>query len=166
MQTFAETVSPRRGTPASIDIDTDSRVAEASLPAGVFVSQGSAVNAAIVTASAAAVVAALGVVVYNPLQPAPSDSDATNDFKATDSMLVLQEGDIWVICEDAISAGAAVYCRHTANGAGKLQLGAVRSDNDGGGATVAKLPGCRAISTSAGAGVVKVRVNLPFAPSV
>jgi hypothetical protein len=166
MQTFAETVTPRRGTPADIDYDTDSVLLEAATPAGVVVSQGTAVDGAVVPASAAAVIAAIGVVIYNPLQPAPSDVATTNDFPAGTAAFVMTEGDIWMVCEDAINAGAQVYCRWAANGGGKTQLGAVRSDNDGGGATVALLPNCRAKSTSAGAGVVKLRINLPFAPSV
>ena len=163
MQTFAETVTPRRGTPASVEYDESSHVTEAALPAGVIVCQGTADNAVKVPASAANVAAAKGVVLYNALMPAPSDDATTNDFAAGRAVSVMNEGVIWVICEDAIAAGAAVFCRHTANGAGKLQLGAVRSDNDGGGATVASLPNCRAVTTTTGAGVVKLRVNLPYA---
>ncbi len=164
MQTFAETVSPRRGTPASVDYDSATRVLEAAMPAGVIVSQGTADLGAVVPATAAAVVAAIGVVIYNALLPAPSDDATTNDFAANRAAEVMNEGQIWAVCEDAIAAGAQVYCRYTANGAGKLQLGAVRSDVDGGNAAL--LPNCRAQSTSTGAGVIKLRVNLPFAPSV
>jgi hypothetical protein len=161
MQTFAETVTPYRGTKAGICIGNH-LVLEAAQPAGVIVSQGSADDGAIVPASAGAVAAAIGVVVYNPLQPAPSDDATTNDFSAGDVAEVVSEGTVWVVSETGIAAGAQVYCRHTANGAGKLQLGAVRHDNDGGGATVALLPGCRAITTSTGTNPVKLRLNLPY----
>jgi 2-keto-4-pentenoate hydratase len=163
MQTFAETVTPRRGTPASVDYDESSHVTEAALPAGVLVCQGTADNAVKVPTSAAEVAACKGVVLYNALMPAPGDDATTNDFAAARAVSVMNSGVIWAVCEDAIAAGAAVFCRHTANGGGKTQLGAVRSDNDGGGATVASLPNCRAVSASTGAGVVKLRVNLPYA---
>jgi 2-keto-4-pentenoate hydratase len=161
MQTFAATVSPRRGTPASVDYDESSHVTEAAMPAGVLVCQGTADNQCKVPASAANVAAARGVVLYNALMPAPGDDATTNDFAAARAVSVMNSGVVWVVCEDAIAAGAAVFCRHTANGGGKLQLGAVRSDADG--ATAASLPNCRAVSTSTGAGVVKLRVNLPYA---
>lgn len=160
MQTFSETVTPYRGTKAGICVGNH-YVLEAAQPAGVLVSQGTSVDGAVVPASANAVAAAIGAVVYNPLQPAPSDISTTNDFPANTVAEVVSEGAVWVVCEDSILAGAQVFCRHTANGAGKLQLGAVRSDNDGGGATVALLPNCRAVSTSTGAGLIKLRINLP-----
>jgi hypothetical protein len=162
MQTFAESVSPRRGTPASIDYDESMHVLEAAVPAGVLVCQGAtADNAVKVPSTAALVAAAKGVVIYNALMPAPGDDATTNDFAAARAVSIMLEGVIWVVCEDAIAAGAPVFCRYTANGAGKLQLGAVRSDADGGNA--ASLPNCRAVSTSTGAGVIKLRVNLPYA---
>ena len=158
MQTFAETVTPYRGTKAGLCVGNHMTL-EAAQPAGVIVSQGTADDGAVVPASAGAVAAAIGAVVYNPLQPAPSDDATTNDFPANSVGEVVSAGDVWVVCEDAISSGAQVYCRHTANGAGKLQLGAVRSDADT--ANAALLPNCRAISTSTGAGVIKLRLNLP-----
>jgi hypothetical protein len=158
MQTFAETVTPYRGTKAGLCTSLQLTL-EAAQPAGVIVSQGSADDGAVVPASAGAVAAATGVVAYNPLQPAPSDDATTNDFPANSVAEVVRDGAIWVVCEDSIAAGAQVYCRHTANGAGKLQLGAVRSDEDT--AHAALLPNCRAITTSTGAGVIKLRVNLP-----
>jgi len=165
MQTFAETVTPYRGEKAGECKGSSHYQFTAALPAGVVVCQGVADDAAVVPSSAALVAGAIGVTAYNPLQPAPADVATTNDFPALSVGEVVYEGTIWVICEDAIAAGARVYCRHTANGTGKLQLGAVRSDNDGGGATVAYLPSCRAVSTSTGAGVVKLRVNLPASES-
>lgn len=53
---------------------------------------------------------------------------------------VLRRGQAWVVCETdvAITAGAVAYVRCTQNGAGKLQLGAFRADNDGGKAFAVK----------------------------
>lgn len=70
---------------------------------------------------------------------------------------ILRKGRVWMIAEDAVSAGGAVYVRYSA-GAGEYQ-GAVRSDADGSDAAV--LSGARFYS-SAGAGeLVIVELNLP-----
>jgi hypothetical protein len=45
---------------------------------------------------------------------------------------LLAVGAIHLISEASFVCGGDVYVRHTANGVGKLQLGAVRPDSDGG----------------------------------
>ena len=47
---------------------------------------------------------------------------------------VLRKGRINVLVEAGVTVGAAAFTRITQNGAGKLQLGAFRADNDGGNA--------------------------------
>lgn len=44
----------------------------------------------------------------------------------------VEEGAVWCVVENAVDLTDPVYCRHTANGTGKTQLGAFRSDSDGG----------------------------------
>jgi hypothetical protein len=77
---------------------------------------------------------------------------------------LLVEGAIWVTLDtDAGTATIApdtdkVYCRQTANGAGKLQLGAFRKDTDGGNAD--KVKGARwltgVLTTKGGAKVAQL----------
>ncbi len=81
----------------------------------------------------------------------------TDAFEPGDEMSVLRSGDIWVYAEDAVTFNAPVFVRRTA--AGTEVLGAVRSDADGGDAIT--WPGAVFRDTSTGAGLVRVRLNLP-----
>lgn len=67
----------------------------------------------------------LGVVHHNPLH-------RTNAFVAGDQVGVVRKGVVLVAYEpDAVPvADTPAFCRHTANGAGKLTLGAFRANAD------------------------------------
>lgn len=69
-------------------------------------------------------------------------------------MRVMREGRIWVLAEDAVTYGGAVFARITAGVAPLDQLGALRSDADGGNAT--QIPGATWVSTTTGAGQLAV----------
>jgi hypothetical protein len=56
-----------------------------------------------------------------------------HEYQAGDAMGIARQGRVWVYVEDAVATGGDVYIRHTATGNGS-QLGAARSDNDGGAA--------------------------------
>lgn len=127
---------------------------------GRFVSMGTngfgagdiAGNGAILPAAAGDVTAGLlGVSMIDPTRE-PSET-----FAQYEGFSVLKRGQIWMLSEDACDAGAAVYVRHTA--AGAEELGTVRSDADTADAAVA--PGCRFETTTSGAGLILVSVNLP-----
>lgn len=99
-----------------------------------------------------------GVVIYN-------SSMLLNDDGAYDeneNVPLLTSGTIWVVVEDAVTRGERAYMRHTANGANET-LGAFRSDadNDGDDDTAVALPNCRFASSTDGAGIAMLEVNLP-----
>lgn len=71
----------------------------------------------------------LGVVVASQTLMSQSGSDEPN-YPAKEAVMVMNKGRIWVAIEEDIAVGDAVYVRHTANGSGKLRLGAFRNDSD------------------------------------
>lgn len=83
-----------------------------------------------------------GVVIYDAsVEPA----NATYEFEDGDAVSLLYKGTIWVRTEDACSAGGGVFVRVGGSG----DLGAFRSDVDGGGAV--QVTGARyAYASSAG----------------
>jgi len=150
-------MTPRRGTKASVDCDSSAHMLDAAVLAGLIVVPGAAGDSAKLPASDADIPKALGVVAYDQ---AAQPTSASYDFAAGEVAEVVYRGDVWVVCEDAIAAGAQVYLRHTANGAGKLQPGAVCAADDT--TYTALLPNARALAASSGAGVIKLRVNFPY----
>lgn len=161
MQSFAEDITPRRGTKSSICTGFHAEL-DTAAPAGVVVTQGSSAGHVDLPTTSAQVLGAVGVLVYDPLTPAPSDDDTTNDFAAARAVEVVDQGEVWTVCEEAMALTDTVYARHTANGVGKTQLGAVRNDTDSANCEV--LPAARVVYPSTGAGVVKLRLNLPANP--
>lgn len=63
---------------------------------------------------------------------------AGKDVNQNDIVPVAESGRFYALIEEDMAEDDAVYVRHTANGAGKLQLGAIRNDNDGGNAVLLK----------------------------
>jgi hypothetical protein len=133
---------------------TSGRVA-VDTPAGVFVRKGAA-QALTVPANAGDVLRAVGVTIYTP---AKMQNVNGIEFIQGDQIPVLSVGAIYCVSETAMVCGAAVFVRHQANGAGKLQLGAVRSDSDGGTATL-KL-GAEVLYDSTGTDPAVIQINLP-----
>lgn len=157
---IAESISttPAAGQPAEAVRDLRSgRVAEVKIAPGLAILAGSSPTQAKLPTTAAEVAKCLGVTVLMPLK-----GEGSLDYAVGESILYLEKGEIWVAVEGAVSDGSDVYVRFADNGT-LTQKGAFRGDdsNPGGGATAAKLPGCRFTSTTTGAGFAKVRLNLP-----
>lgn len=73
--------------------------------------------------------ASLGVVAATHAIESQDDGEEPN-YPAEDAVTVINKGRVWVAIEEDVAVGDDVYCRHTANGAGKLRLGAFRNDDD------------------------------------
>lgn len=82
----------------------------------------------------------------------------TDAIPAAATFNLLTEGVVYVAVEAAVNANGLVYCRHTANGAGKLQLGAFRGDTDSGNADLVKGAIFRTAGTGAGS-IVEVEFS-------
>jgi hypothetical protein len=152
MQTFVETVGPRRGLKASVMNVGNHYTLDVASRAGVIVVPAAEGHA---TAPVAAgdLAEALGAVAYDLATVAPS---ATADFAAGDVAEVCDQGDMWLVAEAGLTVGAQPFCRFAASVNGTI-LGAVRVDADG--ATAGLLPNCRVLAVVAG--LAKVRINLP-----
>jgi|JFJP01.1.fsa_nt_gi hypothetical protein len=135
------------------DVLVDSKFADVDMPAGRFVVRGADVNVGckLPTASTDLVLAKnLGITVLN-------QSSEIDGYKSLDVVSVIKKGEIMVTVEDAVTAGADVYVRHTA-GAGALTVGRFRSDADTNKAV--KVDGCRFLK-SAGAGELTIiQINI------
>lgn len=95
-----------------------------------------------------------GFAIYDPaLVPnvVPSQ-DQTNEYHDKDTASILYKGALWVITEDAVSTGGTVHVRISGSG----NVGAVRSDTDGGAAIA--ITGARFGSDASAAGLVKVEL--------
>ena len=160
MQTYGTETTPRRGQVASLQDPTLGYLLAADAPAGVFVCPSSTAQGCKVPTSAAEVLQSLGVLVWSASELPPSDT-TTNDYASGTVVPVANKGDIWAVCEEAMAVTDDVYVRR-GTGTGS-QLGAVRNDADT--ATCTLLPNVRVVTASSGAGVVKLRINLPAAAS-
>lgn len=103
------------------------------IPAGIAVCQKGTTEGSVELIDAAADVP-VGVVLnsYARDPNSLSNADAVKDGNMAN---VLTEGAVFVKVEDTLDVSDDVFVRHTANGAGKLQLGAFRSDSDSGNAS-------------------------------
>lgn len=99
----------------------------AAIPAGVAVTENAEGKCDLVDASTDKIA---GVVIndYTRDPNGLTGSEAYGDAKMFPLMV---EGGIMVVVDGTVTVGGEVYVRHTANGAGKLQLGAFRGDADG-----------------------------------
>lgn len=79
--------------------------------------------------SATSIANALGILIYRPYLPETSDGYECQTGRMND---IVGTGCVWGRVENAVAVGGKVFARHTANGAGKLELGAFRADSDGG----------------------------------
>src|SRR5690606_13831293 len=134
-------------------------IAEVNVPCGLAVCIGSSDNKAKLPTSAAEVAKCVGVAIYLPLR---KELPAGADYAQGDHLLYLEKGEIFVAVEGAVTAGEQAYVRFAANGELK-QKGAFCADASlsAGTPTAAKLPGSRYTSSTTGAGIAKVRLNLP-----
>jgi len=123
-----------RGAIAETHSELRSGLMSEDAPSGVFLAHESSLDRTIglkVVDSASDKI--VGVGVYQPFR---STSDAGLELVNDRMENYLDRGVIWVICEEAVNPEDPVYVRHTANGTGKLQLGAVRNDSDAGAGVV------------------------------
>jgi hypothetical protein len=155
---IAESISttPAAGQPAEAVHDLRAGVtAEVDIAPGLLICPGTADAQAKLPTSAAEVLRALGVAVLMPLK-----SEDSVSFRASlkEAVLYLEKGEIWVAVEGAVTRGSQPFVRF-ATGTGGSQKGAFRADGDT--STAGVLPGCRFMSSTAGAGFAKVRLNLP-----
>lgn len=101
----------------------------------------------------------LGIVAHSHATESKQDGDEPN-YAAKETANVLRKGYIWVQIEETIAIGDAVFFRHTANGVGKLRLGAFRNDADT--ATCDQLSGARWVrGGTAAEGIALLEINLP-----
>lgn len=129
------------------------RIAEVTIPAGRLVVPGTADHQLKLPTSAAEVLKARGVSVLMPLK-----SESGTDFAINDAVLFLEDGEIWVFVEAAVTDGDQALARHTANG-GNTVLGRFRGTADTGASVV---PGARFTSTQATpGGLAKLKIDLP-----
>ena len=159
---FLESISttPRAGQIAENTQDSvrSGVVAEVSIPPGLLVVPGTTDTQTKLPASAAEVLKALGVSVLLEL-----GYELTDAFGIGRAVSYLEEGEIWVAVEGAVTRGAQPFVRF-ADGTGATaaftQKGAFRADADTN-TSAGVLPGCRFSSSTTGAGFAKVRLNLP-----
>ena len=87
----------------------------------------------------------------------PQAGTETNGYPSGKTMSILRRGRVYVQSEDAVVAGGKVYARVTPNGA-NTQLGALRSDVDGGSAVL--VTGCRFKDSGAAGAIVTLDIDV------
>jgi hypothetical protein len=75
------------------------------------------------------------------------------------AVAVVKKGNIWVIAEEAVSPGDTVHVRHTANGTGKTEIGAVRNDTDS--STCSALAYAEVLDYDSTTGLAMIAINRP-----
>ncbi len=143
------------------DAVLDSKINALAMPAGIFVAYDAADDAVKIPALAAQVTTT-GCGFVKKDVATERQQGQTVDYPAKAGVTVMRRGRMFVTTEDLSTYGGQVFVRITANGAGKLQLGAVRSDGDGGNAIA--LPGCRFIRTLAATGLTELEYFGPGTP--
>lgn len=142
-------------------IRTGKFVNAAGAPFGIFVTKGAAEGEVDLVDAAGDKIA--GILVHTHHVDVTS-LPAGKDIAQNDIVPVAEEGVFYALIEEDMDEDDPVYVRHTANGPGKLQLGAVGKDGDdpGGGATRVLLKGAsvRRGGTLAGDGTAVVAFNL------
>ena len=138
---------------------TVSPIAQGTIPAGRWVGRDSADadnEGSLPDAAAEITATGFGVSVYD------AKKEDGSSYAQYESVLALKRGTIWVLAEDAVAHGGAVYARHTA-GASLTDLGRFRSDDgdEGGGALAALVPSARWESSATAGNLAKMSINLP-----
>jgi hypothetical protein len=116
------------------------------IPFGIAVVRGATENAALLPAAATDEI--VGVSVHTAWAENQGMSSA-NGIDNGDQFTVIQEGDVWVKVEEAVSAGDVAFIRFTSDGGDNTQKGSFRKSADSGRAR--KLKGAKyEIGASAG----------------
>lgn len=126
----------------------------ASIPYGVMVAQGTAENQ--IANLSGTGDDFLGVTIHEHTE-IDSAGEAAEIEADGGKASILRKGRIWVVVEEAIALTNDVYFRHTA--AGAEVLGAFRTDADT--ADADQLTNARWLTTTSGAGVALLEINLP-----
>jgi hypothetical protein len=107
----------------------DSGVLDDDTATGVLLTQGATDDSFKLPTTAAEIVAAQGVSVYDPFKTPHDETNGIQDADG-DEIAIVKKGWIWARTEETIALGDKVYSRFLANSTGKLQLGAFRNDAD------------------------------------
>ncbi len=157
---IAESIAstPRAGQLAE---NTGPNNLRSSLKCGVLIAPGRAICSVVdgvakLPTSSAEALGSLGVSVFLPMKSDAVAPINQEDFQVDEFLLYLTTGEIWVAVEAAVTAGQQALVRHTANG-GLTILGGFRGDANTG---AVALPGTRFVTSTAGAGFAKLRLNL------
>jgi len=127
----------------------------AGVPAGVMLTVGTdPVTQAKLPAATGEVLA--GVVAH---QQARDNLELAGNLMLEDGepASLVRRGRVWVVVEEAVTPGDDVYFRHTAPGT--EELGAFRTDADT--ANADQVVGASWLSTTAGAGIALLEINIP-----
>ena len=92
----------------------------------------------------------------------PADTNEvvrTQNYKANGTVNIMRRGVIWVIVEEAVTKGAAVYARHTPSGA-NVTRGLFRTDADTASALLVPTAVFKTAQATPG-GFAQVEINLP-----
>ena len=158
---FSEAIA---GLPRGNVNRTNDRYAEVVIQSGVLVCQGTDDKQCKLPTSSAEVGKALGIAPARVTSDSrfPSTATAGSTYQIGDNVGAIPEGAVWVYVEDAVTAGSTPYVRFADNSM-LTQKGAFCSDasNPGGGATAAALTGSRYLTSTSGAGLALVAINLP-----
>jgi hypothetical protein len=90
--------------------------------------------------------------------------DSLNRYGIPDKrqLQIVKEGIIWVYCEEDIAINDAVYFRHTANGAGKLNVGTgFRNDADTATCDLIPATNARWVSSGKSGKFAQLSITLP-----
>lgn len=138
-------------TASRID-DKLTRVAHVATPAGRLCVRQSEFKSRLPTAAGDITTTGLvlGVSVYDSMRMSAG-------YAAGDLVTILHKGVIWVLVEDAVTEGGAVYVRHTANG-GATTIGGFRGTTDTGASLLA---GATFRSSASAAGLAILEINVP-----
>lgn len=132
--------------------EIETRVADGAVTAGLYVISGTTAGKDAKVPAAAFTTTGLGIAHHQPIH-------ATNIFADNEQFSVVRKGRVWVAYEaDTVpTADTPAYARHTANGAGKLVLGAIRANSDSSNAAV--IPGGMFRRVDTAAGLVEVELS-------
>lgn len=157
MAQTVQNVDPSKGqigqVASSADKQIDSAQAEAAVPVGRFVVRGTDELKVTLPAAAASLtdLEGRGFAVLDSTR-------ISADYAADDFMSFLEKGEIYADCEEAVTAGNAVFVRYSVGGTVGGNLGAVRTDDDNDGAAhAAALPNAVFAETTTAAGPAKVK---------
>lgn len=96
----------------------------------------------------------LGIAIADQTLEGPTPPASAVGYKNHATLEILQQGEIFVVTEGAVTEGAQLYCRF-ASGSGGSQLGAFRADADS--STATAVPGLYATETTSAAGIAKAQ---------